>query len=126
MGDVQALDCTEPRVKVYSVLSMEDWRRRHEKPIYPDYTLDALSLAIKVVPRILQQDGETYVDDVWDILPMISENLRLCDRGSGLDDTIYRRRFCPQPMDSNWPYLGLTAYQRRFPSGLRFAGLQLD
>lgn len=126
MSDVGALNCTDPRDKVYSVLSMVDWRRRHEKPIYPDYTIDALSLASKVLPRLLQKGGQIYLDVAWDELDMLSENLSLCDRASGLDDAIYRRRFFPRLMDSKWPYLGLTAYQYRVQSDFRFAGFQLD
>lgn len=126
MGDVLALDCADSRDKVYSVLSMVDWRRRHEKPNYPDFALDSLSLASKTAHRILQQGGQTYLDDTWEILPMISGNLCLCDWGSVLDDAIYRRQFCQQFTGGNWPCLGLTAYQRRLPSGLRFPAFQLD
>lgn len=126
MGDVLALDCTDPRDKVYAVLSMVNWRRRHEEPIYPDYTLDSLSLASKVLVRTLQDGGEIRLDDAWPQLHMISENLRLCDRDSGLDRAIHHRRLFTPFMDSNWPYLGLMPYQRRVRCDLRFAGFQLD
>ncbi|KAI7777299.1 hypothetical protein LA080_003816 [Diaporthe eres] len=126
MGDVLALDCADPRDKVYSVLSMVHWRRRSEEPIYPDYTLDTHSLASKVLPRILRQRGESRLDLAWEKLHMLSDNLRLCNRASGLDDAISQRRFCPQLMDRNWPYLGLTAVQHCINTDLRCAGFQLD
>lgn len=126
MCDVLPLSCTDPRDKVYAILSMVNWRRRREEPIYPDYTLDPLSLASKVLTRILQDGGEIRFDVVWEQLLMISENLRLCDQASGLDDAIYRRRVDPRCMDSIWPYLGLTAYRQRVQPDIRFAGFQLD
>lgn len=126
MRDVLPLDCADPRDKVYAVLSMVNWRRRREEPIYPDYTLDPLSLASKVLPRILRQNGRSRLDLAWEKLHMVSDNLRLCNRASGLDDAIYRRRFCPQLMDRSWPYLGITAVQHCIKTYLRFAGFQLD
>lgn len=126
MGDVLPLECTDARDKVYAVLSMVNWRRRHEKPIYPDYTLDALSLASKVLARILQDKRKIRLDVAWVQLHKIFKNLRLRDRSSGLEDAIYRRRFSPESMDSNWPYLGLAACQRRVGPIMRFAGFQLD
>lgn len=126
MSDVLALNCADPRDKVYSVLSMVHWRRSNEEPIYPDYTLDSLSLACKVLPRILRKRGKSRPGLAWEKLHMLSENLRLYDRASGVKDAIYRRRFCPQLMDRPWPYLGVTTDQQRVQTDLRFAGFQLD
>lgn len=126
MGDVLPLKCTDARDKVYAVLSMVNGCRRHEKQIYPDYTLDALSLASNVLASILQDQKRIRLDVTWAQLHMISKNLRLRDRSSGLDDAIYRRQFSPGSMDSHWPYLGLTANQRPVLPKMRFAGFQLD
>lgn len=126
MSDVLALDCSDPRDKVYSVLSMINWRQRNEKPIYPDYTLDALSLASEVLPRILRQGGKYRRGLAWEKLSMLSENLRLCERTSGVNDAIFRRQFCPELMERHWPYLGITEFQHRVQTDLRFAGFQLD
>lgn len=126
MSDVLALDCADPRDKVYSVLSMVNWRRRDEEPIYPDYTLDALSLASEVLPRILRQRGKSCPGLAWEKLHMLSENLRLHEWASGVRDAIHRRQFCPELMDRHWPYLGITEFEQRVQTDLRFAGFQLD
>lgn len=126
MSDVLALDCADPRDKVYSVLSMVNWRRRDEDPIYPDYTLDALSLASEVLPRILRQRGKSCPGLAWEKLHMLSENLRLHEWASGVRDAIYQRQFCPELMDRHWPYIGITPFYHRIQTDLRFAGFQLD
>lgn len=125
LRDVLPLKCSDPRDKVYAVLSLLSWRDKY--PLYPDYTITTLSLACKVLADERWQERHDRLDVTWEKLPIISDNLRLSNPASGLARALYTRRFSPQLVNrTNWPYLRLGGEQRRVRHSVRFTGFQLD
>lgn len=82
LSDVLPLNCSDPRDKVYAVLSLVNWRGKCS--LYPDYTIDALSLASKVLAHEHWQTRHNPLDIVREQLPTTPDDLRWSDTARGL------------------------------------------